>query len=317
MTSFPFFFPFHFCFFSPSFQALLILSLILSLSLTNPKMGPSRLYFVGEPVSVLPPRCSPLKQRCWCLWGWFIINSLRTRKRKQKVPSSPELWASFDTWAFVKRFIYQHHRESWIFMWAWAASNGAGLMKTEDQVKRRKRPSKSQTDRLNLFSWVKREASGEAGASRNWSTITPPPSPLTNTRSTSPRAGLLLPKPSASKVWILDARLSYLALGSGCECCQDRPLVYSQNETELHVLLREGWRGCLQPNYHLEGFDCYGHSMPRGCHYQRCHRRCFLGICLSFLFYLSFKVFYLSLLSVFMKAHPLSLSMCGGKQQRQ
>lgn len=90
--------------------------------------------------------------------------------------------------------------------------------------------------------------------------------------------------------------------------------MYSQNETELHMLLREGWRGWLQPNCHLEGFDCYGHSLPCGCHYQRRHRRCFLGICRSFLFYLSFKVFHLSLLSVFMKAHPLSQCVAGSSK---
>lgn len=109
------------------------------------------------------------------------------------------------------------------------------------------------------------------------------------------------------------ARSSYLALGSGCECCRDLPLVYSQNETELHVLLKEGWRGQLQPNYYLEGFHCHRHASPRGCHHQRCDRRCFWRTHLSFLFYLSFRVFPLSSLSVFMKAHPL----CGGKQQRQ
>lgn len=83
--------------------------------------------------------------------------------------------------------------------------------------------------------------------------------------------------------------------------------MYSQNETELHVLLKEGWRGRLQPNYHLEGFDCHRHASPRGCHHQRCDRRCFWRTYLSFLFYISFRVFPLSSLSVFMKAHPLCL----------
>lgn len=83
-------------------------------------------------------------------------------------------------------------------------------------------------------------------------------------------------------------------------------------ETELHVLLKQRWRGWLHPNYHLEGCDCHRDASPRGCHHQRCDRKSFwenLPI-LSSLLYHCCTIFPLSSLSAFKEAHPLCLCAC-------
>lgn len=81
-------------------------------------------------------------------------------------------------------------------------------------------------------------------------------------------------------------------------------------EAQLHVLLKQGRRGWLHPNHHLQGCFCHRHASPRGCHHPRCDRKRFLGELtypLLLLFCLTCTVFPLSSLSVYMKAHPLCL----------
>lgn len=91
-------------------------------------------------------------------------------------------------------------------------------------------------------------------------------------RSSSSCAGLLFHMQGKCEIWT--AGWAYLALDSGCEYCWYLPFVYSQKR-QLHVLLKQGRRGCLQPNYHLEGYYCHRHGSPRRCHHPRCDRRRF------------------------------------------
>lgn len=152
-------------------------------------------------VSMLPSTWSPFERLgCRCLWEWFIINSLSPSEEKRT--SSPELCASVDTFFILiyqpapKRYMNIH--VSMCSQWQCRSD------KKWDQVNRIRSQHWSLVDRLNSFSWKKKKVSWEAGASRNPSTVTSPLSPLT---SSSPCVGLLLPKPRASEVWILDSSL--------------------------------------------------------------------------------------------------------------
>lgn len=181
--------------------------------------------------------------------------------------------ASVHTWAtctFQQEPLFKHlsagtiDSSEYSYERVWRVTKPRTQRRRFDKVNRSRRQSRSATDRLNFFS-------GRVGRLK----------PVNATLPSLLLVHLLIliwptfPKPHAKKVWILDCLLILPFSGLRLRILLVSSICVFPKETELHVLLKQGRRGWLHPNYHLEGCYCHRHALPCGSHHPRCDRNCF------------------------------------------